>query len=173
MNRRAFTLIELLVVVAIIGILAAILFPVFARAREQARKASCSVNLKQIGLAQMMYVQDYDGKFPAYGNVDSGEPGWAERLVPYTKSLQLFQCPSEAKPQILPQAYTDYFMNSYFLGQADGASESAVGLPANTILHGENRTGKANLTCWGMHGQGSFCESGDGTNINRPLAKVC
>src|SRR5690606_11463989 len=61
---RGFTLIELLVVIAIISILAAILFPVFARARESARRASCLSNLKQIGLASMMYVQDYDEKYP-------------------------------------------------------------------------------------------------------------
>lgn len=61
---RGFTLIELLVVIAIIAILAAILFPVFARARESARKTSCLSNMKQIGLAAMMYVQDYDTTFP-------------------------------------------------------------------------------------------------------------
>src|SRR5262245_10981595 len=62
--RRAFTLIELLVVIAIIAILAAILFPVFARAREAARKTTCLSNLKNIGLAALMYVQDYDEQFP-------------------------------------------------------------------------------------------------------------
>jgi prepilin-type N-terminal cleavage/methylation domain-containing protein/prepilin-type processing-associated H-X9-DG protein len=62
--RRAFTLIELLVVIAIIAILAAILFPVFARARENARRASCMSNMKQIGLGTMQYVQDYDGRYP-------------------------------------------------------------------------------------------------------------
>ena len=61
--RRGFTLIELLVVIAIIAILAAILFPVFARAREQARKISCVSNLKQIGTASMMYAQDYDESY--------------------------------------------------------------------------------------------------------------
>ena len=65
-TRMAFTLIELLVVVAIIGILAAILFPVFASAREKARQASCSSNLKQLGLAALMYNQDYDGTWMPY-----------------------------------------------------------------------------------------------------------
>ena len=60
MRKRGFTLIELLVVIAIIAILAAILFPVFARAREKARQASCASNLKQYGLAFLMYAQDYD-----------------------------------------------------------------------------------------------------------------
>ncbi len=59
-SHRGFTLIELLVVIAIIAILAAILFPVFAQAREAARKASCTSNLKQIGLAWLLYAQDYD-----------------------------------------------------------------------------------------------------------------
>ena len=63
-GSEAFTLIELLVVIAIIAILAAILFPVFAQAREKARAASCLSNLKQIGLALMMYVQDYDELLP-------------------------------------------------------------------------------------------------------------
>ena len=62
--KRGFTLIELLVVIAIIAILAAILFPVFARARENARRASCASNLKQIGLGLMQYVQDYDEGHP-------------------------------------------------------------------------------------------------------------
>jgi len=65
-KRQAFTLIELLVVIAIIAILAAILFPVFAQAREKARQATCLSNMKQMGLATRMYLQDYDETwFPA------------------------------------------------------------------------------------------------------------
>ena len=68
--RKGFTLIELLVVIAIISILAAILFPVFARARENARRASCMSNLKQLGLGMMMYIQDYDERYaPAISGV--------------------------------------------------------------------------------------------------------
>ncbi len=102
----AFTLIELLVVIAIIGLLAAILFPVFGRVRESARRSSCQSNLKQIGLSTMQYLQDYDGYFPLLHQDTSGggstpldnEPGWAYILQPYTKSYQVFRCPSETIP---------------------------------------------------------------------------
>lgn len=93
MKRKAFTLIELLVVIAIISILAAILFPVFARARENARRASCLSNLKQIGLGVMMYVQDYDERFPYYYYPTEGDT-WIDVIQPYVKSKQVFHCPS-------------------------------------------------------------------------------
>lgn len=95
-NKTAFTLIELLVVIAIISILAAILFPVFARARENARRASCISNLKQIGLAAMMYAQDYDETLvPAWNQEPPGPyKQWPELLSPYTQSQQVYVCPS-------------------------------------------------------------------------------
>ena len=95
-NKRAgFTLIELLVVIAIIAILAAILFPAFARARENARKASCMSNLKQIGLGILQYAQDYDEKFPMQ-DLSVGNRHFGVLLQPYLKSTQLFVCPSAA-----------------------------------------------------------------------------
>jgi len=96
---NGFTLIELLVVIAIIAILAAILFPVFAQAREKARTASCQSNCKQIGLAILMYVQDYDERMPFAGWSPNGNDktwDWQNSTAPYIKSAQVFQCPSSS-----------------------------------------------------------------------------
>ena len=97
-GRHAFTLIELLVVIAIIAILAAILFPVFARARENARRSSCQSNLKQIGLGMMQYTQDYDEKYLAQyiTGTAATTAHFGNLLQPYVKSKQLFVCPSAA-----------------------------------------------------------------------------
>jgi prepilin-type N-terminal cleavage/methylation domain-containing protein/prepilin-type processing-associated H-X9-DG protein len=110
--KKGFTLIELLVVIAIIAVLAAILFPVFAQAREKARQTVCASNLKQIGTAVLLYVQDYDERLPDRRDLkttlaDGYRPwapawpasdprgGWAGAvLFPYTKSLEILSCPS-------------------------------------------------------------------------------
>lgn len=106
-QRRGFTLIELLVVIAIIAILAAILFPVFARARENARRTSCLSNLKQMGLAVMMYVQDYDETYPRNQQFVTATTYtyWANLLQPYIKSQQVFLCPSTQRTNIVDGGY--------------------------------------------------------------------
>ncbi len=103
MKHRGFTLIELLVVIAIIAILAAILFPVFARARENARKSTCQSNQKQLGLGFLQYVQDYDETFPGrsmgvYGAaLNTGQLiCWPGLITPYVKNTGVFMCPSYA-----------------------------------------------------------------------------
>jgi len=93
-TRRGFTLIELLVVIAIIAILAAILFPVFARAREKARASNCLNNQKQLTLGVLMYVNDWDERFPAALSGWDYCPGWKQMIYPYVKNVQLYQCPS-------------------------------------------------------------------------------
>ncbi len=138
-KRKAFTLIELLVVIAIIAILAAILFPVFARARENARRASCQSNLKQIGLGIMMYVQDYDEKTPyawrsipstlmPYNSVASNYFTWADATYPYTKSIQLLQCPSKSFAQSDMYNYPSYSVTptSYMINQHKAPTTGAT-----------------------------------------------
>src|SRR4028118_1242734 len=111
--RKGFTLIELLVVIAIIAILAAILFPVFARARENARRASCQSNLKQVGLGLLQYIGDYDETLPFsfFGTAGNSTPAgtapdnykWMDAIQPHVKSEQPFNWPSDsaATPHLL------------------------------------------------------------------------
>jgi prepilin-type N-terminal cleavage/methylation domain-containing protein/prepilin-type processing-associated H-X9-DG protein len=143
-DRHGFTLIELLVVISIIAILAAILFPVFARARENARRASCQSNLKQLGLAIMQYAQDYDSMYPvsSYANPvtppggywDPGNWFWPQSTYPYHKSEQLFRCPSATSNSspIFRQYGANYYVIAY---PGDPAkSETFVESPASTYL---------------------------------------
>ena len=96
-SRAAFTLIELLVVVALIMILAGILFPVFAQARDAARRTNCVSNLKQIALAHQMYVQDNDDTLPSwYVMAPRGYLIWPEFLQPYYRD-----------PKIMDEGLTD------------------------------------------------------------------
>src|SRR3954471_15423650 len=87
-KRNGFTLIELLVVIAIISILAAILFPVFGRARENARRSSCLSNIRQVGMAFMQYVQDNDERFPFNKTNATCQQSWVYAAQPYLKSMQ-------------------------------------------------------------------------------------
>ena len=148
-NRSAFTLIELLVIIAIIAILAAILFPVFSRARENARRASCQSNLKQIGLGMLQYAQDYDEQMVrAYYGGDnesnnSSNYKWMDASFPYVKSEQLFVCPSDSTNPAyqlnttLPAGnyarYGSYALNQYFAGGPTFASLSTLQDPARTV----------------------------------------
>jgi prepilin-type N-terminal cleavage/methylation domain-containing protein/prepilin-type processing-associated H-X9-DG protein len=102
-RRRAFTLVELLVVIAILSILMAILMPVFARAKNRARGTACEANLKSIGTALNLYVQDYDGGFPTEWSpghnttwLPGGWEGWEIDVMPYVKTREIFQCPMQA-----------------------------------------------------------------------------
>jgi prepilin-type N-terminal cleavage/methylation domain-containing protein len=154
-RKTGFTLIELLVVIAIIAILAAILFPVFGRARENARRSSCTSNMKQIGLGIMQYAQDYDEKFPGNGgyNLPTGETAtWDLRIQPYVKSVQVLACPSDtAHPTAnLPGfgqnvrrsygmvAYMWQIQGNFWEPQPVGRSMASVPSPSVTLLVGES-----------------------------------
>ncbi len=135
-SAKAFTLIELLVVIAIIAILAAILFPVFARARENARRSSCQSNLKQMGLSILQYTQDYDETMP-YSRIWSNNPAtqfysWQHAVQPYTKSVQLFKCPSNTSTSIITSTTpgTIAVPQSYVCVGGNDGSTSAAGMDA-------------------------------------------
>ncbi len=145
---KAFTLIELLVVIAIIAILAAILFPVFARARENARRTSCMSNLRQMGLAAMQYVQDYDEFYPP-NLIATDEPApdgdswnngywyWPQMLYPYHKSTQVFYCPSSVEPSTTPPMTRHYGANTAIIvypASAARISMAALITPASTYM---------------------------------------
>jgi len=178
--RRGFTLIELLVVIAIIAILASILFPVFARARENARRTSCMSNLKQINLGLLQYTQDYDEKYPLYVFGPNGDlTGWAETLQPYLKSKQIFQCPSDSgssNSSYRPSedvGFTDYAYNIW-VGGYDGGRGHAMGLanftkPSLSVVltdYNDNVSyayttgdhGSLNGTCYGPSNPPASCE---------------
>ena len=126
-STHGFTLIELLVVIAIIAILAAILLPVFAAARERARQTTCASNLKQLGLAIMQYTQDYDESPPngtsytstAYNSVCANHAlqGWAGQIYPYVKSSRVYTCPDDPSSPPATTTVMSYAMNMDLLQQ--------------------------------------------------------
>jgi len=161
-SKRAFTLIELLVVIAIIAILAAILFPVFAQARERARAAGCLSNGKQLGLALMMYSQDYDEVFPASfaepprqncpGNTGSFPIPFDGQLMPYIKSDGLFACPGDghALQGWLAGAAGDFWDCRYTLNGQAGLrrrSYGYVGQINTAVARPDSNTG---VSVWGQ-----------------------
>lgn len=147
-NKTGFTLIELLVVVAIIALLAAILFPAFAKAREAARRASCLSNLKQIALSMAQYNQEYDGYYiRAQSYKDDPIYGWRIAIAPYLKNGQVFHCPSSTNEVDLP-IRTDYYINANLSAftivfNSAGISEAAIVSPTLTVLLGDGSFGQS------------------------------
>ena len=140
--KRAFTFLEVLLVLFVVGVLAALLFPVFSRARENSRRSSCQSNLKQIGLGFLQYVRDYDETFPlAYTDNDASgaynanfDKGWADNVQPYIKSTQVFQCPGEPSAYAPPLRATDYWYSAPISQEETIAS---LRKPAQTVMCGD------------------------------------
>jgi len=155
MTRRGFTLIELLVVIAIISILASILMPVFARAREKARTTSCMSNQRQITLALLSYAQDADEFLPRFshggGHMGSfgygGDDGmrWADMVFPYVRNTQVFDCTSGTTKLKIYSGGNWFDIGTYsygYVSASSGAEDFGVGGrglgvfpdPAGTII---------------------------------------
>ncbi len=139
-SSAGFTLVELLTVIAIIAVLASLLFPVFARAKEAAKKTQCISNLRQIGNGIALYEEDSDGIFPhaldASDKFDSQiwaqfpdyqaqiptMPFLTDVLQPYIKSYQLFHCPSDSGTTVLDSHFPDSFISSPSMFKTFGSS---------------------------------------------------
>ncbi len=190
--RRGFTLIELLVVIAIIAILAAILFPVFAKARENARRTTCLSQMKQIGLGVTQYIQDNDEYFyyqpgdglPVGGTLGGtmGAPAgqtFTDQLHPYIKSEQVWHCISSASngngaPAKIPNRVT-YHMS----GLLNGKSLASIQVPALTALIRDSGSAKAYDNCYlrptpvdyNFGGNDSSGPTGSGNGYNQANAE--
>jgi prepilin-type N-terminal cleavage/methylation domain-containing protein/prepilin-type processing-associated H-X9-DG protein len=163
-SRRAFTLIELLVVVAVIAVLAGLVFPAFVRAREQARRTHCIANLKQIGVAMQAYLHDWDERYPWAYNAsvvhwEGARPAISETLAPYTHARDVWICPSDigetfhTSPTFgepTPPFHSDeMILTSYLypgvgtsrwtIGEIAGLPTSAVKMPSRTPVIFEAR----------------------------------
>ena len=168
-----FTLIELLVVISIIAVLAAMLFPVFAQAREKARQASCLSNMKQMGLAFTQYLSDFDNTYPTCDNDKAkitGRPpdpetpdadgpperDWHIVTQPYVKNFAVMRCPSDpshapADPRNPDFAAKEYVSSYTVNGWAEyNLAESAVTQPASWVLLAERNNVALGPKTWWM-----------------------
>ena len=181
-RNRGFTLIELLVVIAIIAILAAILFPVFARARDRAEQNSCLSNVRQISLAEMMYIQDNNETttHPDHtGNISTSSSHsrytWVQSLMPYVNNEEIFTCPSAHENHQFRYVTTarghEWAFSSYAKNRAfQWRAYAAIDYPAEAMFIVDTRTSLVVRHRWPPFGSagwsGSFStRHNDGANV--------
>ncbi len=173
MQRRAFSLLEMLVVVGVLAVIAAILFPIYAR-RENVHGPTCQNNMKQMALGFKQYINDFDEHYPVF-RVTSGSSkgvppyGWADALQPYIKNTQVYQCPVDVNggdDDPTKPGYSDYWYNANFMvfykGKWTGADEDMLGSSSQTVIAGDggNTTGTPT-------GDARYNQCGDGTSLSQ------
>lgn len=143
-RNKAFTLIEMLIVIAMIAVLGAVLFPVFQKVRENARRTTCQSNLRQIGLAIVQYTQDSDETLPPGAYAFAGATvTWRQEVFPYVKNVQVFTCPSNPYDALTTDVDSGQFFVSYGANDsvlASGSPPAALGAienPSTLFLVGE------------------------------------
>jgi prepilin-type processing-associated H-X9-DG protein/prepilin-type N-terminal cleavage/methylation domain-containing protein len=166
-----FTLIELLVVVSIIAVLAAILFPAFAQAREKARQTACASNSRQFAMCTAMYVQDWDAyMFFSFNRFGNKNYRWMQMILPYAKSADLFLCPSAGRKPLLNTEQQVYGYNYQYLGNSrllpygrGLVLDATVTVPAQTIAFADSAGSRSKI--------GTAAEGRAGYAIDPPLPK--
>jgi prepilin-type N-terminal cleavage/methylation domain-containing protein/prepilin-type processing-associated H-X9-DG protein len=149
-GRYAFTLIELLVVIGIIGILASLLMPALAQAKQKANRIKCLNQMKQLGLALTMYAGDHDGQFPPRRRGETNT--WVGRLFPYYGDVHVLKCPSDsflAKRSYIINGWNDYFKAKLEEREYKrytnwlwpiGMKDSDIPNPSDTVAFGEKKS---------------------------------